>query len=98
MLPSQYIEKGWIQHDYCLDIRNNPVGSKSSIATKWCLIAALNRSYFEKYITKEQQYNYYELLKSKTQTRPDLWNDMPVRAKQQVISIMKIIEEELNLI
>ncbi len=97
MLPSQYLEKGWIQGNFAINKSGLPVSSNSDGACAWCLSGALNASYHDGTLDRNIATIFCSMIVEKTDNDFVDWNDNKDRTQQQVIDLAKEIEQELGL-
>ena len=96
MLPSQYVEQGWCQHNFAKNSYGTSVNYCDIAAEQWCLEGALNASLFTNGISAHQ-YSYIckELKDILGVKNLASWNDVPNREKHEVVNILQNIEHNL---
>ncbi len=98
MLPSQYLEKGWTQRNYAINKSGLPVSLHRDGACAWCLSGALNASHRDGTLTRYDIVKIYSIITEKIYEDPMLWNDDANRTQEEVVNIIKEIEQELGLV
>ena len=98
MLPSQYLEKGWTKKVLAITNTSKSTMPDDPDASAWCMHGALIASYKSGTITELEQKRIRWKLWCKTLIRLDAWNDYCASSQKEVITLMKEVEEELNLV
>lgn len=98
ILPSQYIEKGWVKRQ---DRKRNKKGEITHVCTYEAIYLARVQSekfnlLWAKYINNLIQHIEPFSKRSKTETISE-WNDSFFRRKSQVIKALKYVENKMGL-
>lgn len=98
MLPSQYLRKGWTQHEFAKDRANNIIEPHDKKAYKWCMLGSLDASYHCGGITSNiREEIEQELLNEIDYDFIEDYNDDENRKHIDVIAIMSKIEKQVFL-
>ncbi len=98
MLPSQYLEKGWTQGSFAIDINGALVSVRSTNAVCWCLTGAIEASYRHLNYNEIIIYSITEEIKKITGAKTVIWNDTKGRTQEEVVKLMKQVESNLGLV
>ena len=95
MLPSEYVALGWCKFMLAMNNVGQIVGINSSDAVKWCALGAISR-----FAQNDNQlyYQYVAELSNIVGMPAQRWNDFPHRTQQEVVSVLKEVEKNLNLV
>lgn len=98
MLPSQYLEKGWTQDYFAVNIDGKLVDECSDDAVCWCLSGAIEASYRHFNYKSETIYSITEEIEKITGTDVVKWNDVKGRTQEEAVQLMKQVELNLGLV
>ena len=95
MLPSKYIEQGWCKFFLAADSDGKIVNAHSNDAVKWCALGAVSR-----FAQNDNQlyYQYITELNNVVMMPGHHYNDSPHRTQEEVISALKEVEKNLNIV
>ncbi len=94
MLPSDRIELGWCQHFPALTPEGMPAPPTHGRASAWCPYAAISLWAGIKHKWRER---YCKLAFAITGRPLVDWADDPNRSRQQVVTVMRRVEEQMGV-
>ncbi len=97
MLPSQYLEIGWTQGNYAIDELGLEVPLNSNKACAWCLAGAISASYHDGTLDKNIVIKFNRAIFETIDQDFSTWNDNENRTQQEIIDLVKEVEQELSL-
>ena len=93
--PSDYIARGWNQHELALDKTGRLVSPADNRAVSWCALGAIMAVYP---LNASAELSYWRRLTNRVGGNIVSWNNDENRTQDEVLAVMKQIEKELLIV